>query len=197
MSLDDNCLITDVPPSSISLCHVEIGIQRLPVILDAYSSFDTDVDTADGGESESSFSSSSSSSSSPLVNFTLHFDVDSDEDKKEMSIVIITDRHRLAKRWPFFRHLLDAGLSEAHSGNADLSPFFSLCLGRCLVDYFEGRAVHVSSLSTQDCRDLVAHADYFGLTTATTTLLAFCTAKLRKEKNSLRKEKRKRRISDN
>ncbi|MFA6159270.1 MAG: hypothetical protein WC763_06630 [Candidatus Paceibacterota bacterium] len=98
------------------------------------------------------------------------------------STVHITDKERLARRWPYFHRLLDADLSEARSGHADLSPYFSLRLGHCLVDYFDGNPVQVSSLSTHDCRDLVEHADYFGLTDI--LLHAFCTTKLKSEPTS-------------
>jgi hypothetical protein len=118
--------------------------------------------------------------------FTLRFYTDSDgrgeSEAKPVSspgYIRVTDRNRLAERWPYFRRLLEAGLSEARSGHADLSPYFSLRLGQCLVDTFEGKSIHVSPLSTQDCRDLVAHADYFGL--SDTLLAAFCTTKLKEE----------------
>ncbi|MFA6159107.1 MAG: leucine-rich repeat domain-containing protein [Candidatus Paceibacterota bacterium] len=91
--------------------------------------------------------------------------------------ILVANRHFLARRWPYFRHLLDAGLSEAQERSADLSAYFSVRLGKCLIDYFEERPVQVSSLQIQDCRDLVAHADYFGLSTA--LLFHFCTTKLK------------------
>jgi hypothetical protein len=95
------------------------------------------------------------------------------------SSIVITDRRSLARRWPYFRHLISAGLSEAHEGSADLSPYFSTRLGQCLVDYFEERPVHVSSLATQDCLDFVEHANYFGL--GDVLLFHFCIAKLKKD----------------
>jgi Leucine-rich repeat (LRR) protein len=180
MSLVDNCLITKLPPPSSFI--VKVGAQRLPVTLDGYCSSDIDVDdTADGAESELS-------SSATAIDFILHFyndDRGAKEENVQPSSVHITDRHRLARRWPYFRRLLDADLSEAQSGHADLSSYFSLRLGQCLIDYFEGKPVHVSSLSTHDCIDLIEHADYFSL--STTLLLTFCIAKL---KGEIRKAKR-------
>jgi hypothetical protein len=65
-------------------------------------------------------------------------------------------------------------------GSADLSAYFSVRLGQCLVDTFEERPVQVSLLQIQDGRDLVAHADYFGL--SATLLSAVCTTKLKTTK---------------
>ncbi|MFA6159295.1 MAG: hypothetical protein WC763_06755, partial [Candidatus Paceibacterota bacterium] len=110
--------------------------------------------------------------------FSLNF-YDND-DSSSLSSIAITDRRTLARRWPFFRHLLSAGLVEAHEGSANLSPYFSTRLGQCLVDYFEARPIRVSSLATQDCLDLVEHANYFGLGDAT-LLFHFCIAKLKKD----------------
>ncbi|MFA6159208.1 MAG: hypothetical protein WC763_06320 [Candidatus Paceibacterota bacterium] len=178
MSLVDNCLIAPPPhrryPGSLI---VSIGAQRLPMTLSAcFCSFDTN----DGGGGVTD-----SNEPSAVVGFTLHLSTNGDDDesgteRKSMlpSSVDIADRNRLARRWPYFRRLLEAGLSEARSGHADLSPFFSLRLGQCLVDYFDGKPVQVSSLRTQDCHDLVEHADYFGLTD--TLLFHFCTAKLKR-----------------
>jgi hypothetical protein len=170
-----------------------MGAQRLPVTLGARS-FDA---AADDGSSPSS---SSSSSSSTEAGFTLHFYCDGCGNEEEKTTTMsssggirIADRDRLARRWPYFRHLLDADLSEARSGHADLSAYFSVRLGQCLVDYFEGKPVEVSSLQIHDCCDFVEYADYFGL--SDTLLRAFCTARLRKEKKKkkeLGKEKKRR-----
>ncbi|MFA6159230.1 MAG: leucine-rich repeat domain-containing protein [Candidatus Paceibacterota bacterium] len=182
MSFHDNCLIAVPHPSHVPLAvDICIYTQRLPTTLDARCcSVDTDIDIADEEEP--------SSSSSAANDFTLHFytdihDNDADENGKERTTqpssfgsIHIADRKRLAKRWPYFRHLLDADLSEARSGYADLSPYFSLRLGQCLVDYLDRKTVNVSSLQTQDCRDFVEHANYFGL--SDTLLFHFCTAKL-------------------
>ncbi|MFA6159027.1 MAG: leucine-rich repeat domain-containing protein [Candidatus Paceibacterota bacterium] len=185
MRLNDNCLITP-PPPFVSF-PVEIGAQRLPATLDARYSFDGDIfDSELSSISISNTSpSSSSSSSSP---FTLHFYIDGDDSDEgggseakpllSSSSIRIADRHRLARRWPYFHRLLEAGLSEAHSGRADLSRYFSLRLGQCLVDYFDGKPIQVSPLQTQDCCDLVEHADNFGL--SDTPLHAFCVTKLRR-----------------
>ncbi|MFA6159123.1 MAG: leucine-rich repeat domain-containing protein [Candidatus Paceibacterota bacterium] len=163
-----------------------IGTQRLPATLDACSFDDTATTTT-------TTTDGSPPPSLPSVEdeFTLRFYTDGDSgDKGETegrrrktrpscSYVRVANRNRLAERWPYFRRLLDADLFEAQSGYADLSAYFSVRLGQCLVDYFEGKPVHVSSLSTQDCHDLVAHADYFSL--GDILLLSFCTAKLKKE----------------
>ncbi|MFA6159065.1 MAG: leucine-rich repeat domain-containing protein [Candidatus Paceibacterota bacterium] len=177
--LVDNCLIT-LPFHPTGSPRVVVCTQRLPVTLNACS---FDIIAGDGD------SLSPSASYSTVDDFTLHFYDDSGGGgnerrstmQSEESCIHIADRNRLASRWLFFRRLLDAGLSEAHSGYADLSPFFSLRLGRCLVDYFEGKSVQVSSLSTRDCRDLVAHADYFGL--GDTLLFSFCTTKLKRDED--------------
>ncbi|MFA6159220.1 MAG: hypothetical protein WC763_06380 [Candidatus Paceibacterota bacterium] len=181
------------PSSSISSC-VEVGTQRLPATLDACYSFDdSDVDMDDGLLPSSfpfpspSSSSSSSSLAAAAVDYTLNFYIDTadsndDDEGGNKAEIVVVDRKRLARRWPYFRHLLDAHLSEASSGHVDLSAFFSLRLGQCLVDYFDGNPVQLSSLSTQDCRDLIEHADYFDLTH--TLLFAFCITKLRNMENA-------------
>jgi hypothetical protein len=175
ISLADNCLITPQPPPSVPFT-VLIDTQRLPATLDACSFDDTAMNM-------DVFLSSSSSSTE--ADFALHFYCEGDGNEEKTTTmsspgsIRIADRHRLARRWPFFRHLLDADLSEARSGNVDLSRYFSLRLGQCLVDYFEGNPIQVSPLQTQDCRDFVEHADYFGL--SDTLLLAFCIAKLKRE----------------
>jgi hypothetical protein len=174
--LVDNCLIA-LPPTSAGFT-VDTNGQRLPATLDACS-FDIGCGHI------------ASSRSSSVAEFALHFyddtDTDNDNDGNETKMaqlsfgcIRIADRDCLSRQWPFFRHLLDANLSEARSGHVDLSRYFSLRLGQCLIDYFEGKSVQVSSLQTQDCRDFVEHADYFGL--SDTLLLAFCIAKLRKER---------------
>ncbi|MFA6159236.1 MAG: leucine-rich repeat domain-containing protein, partial [Candidatus Paceibacterota bacterium] len=181
--LSDNCLITlpflpSAPSFSIEIGtqRIEIGAQRLPVTLDACSFDDSDINIAVGDNG--------SPSEEEAAGFDLQFYTTTDEggggdsSHRPLPFIHITDRHRLARRWPFFRHLLEADLSEAHSGHADLSPYFSRRLGQCIVDYFEGNPIQVSSLRTQDCHDLVDHADYFGL--STTLLLAFCTTKLQR-----------------
>jgi hypothetical protein len=150
--------------------------------LDACS-FDSGIDDDDG-----------SLSGEEAIDFDLHFytatatathEREGRREEDNSPPIHIADRDRLAKRWPFFRRLLDAGLSEARSGHADLSPYFSLRLGQCLVDYFDGNPIQVSSLSTRDCRDLIEHADYFGF--SDTLLLTFCIAKL---KGEIRKARR-------
>ncbi|MFA6159106.1 MAG: leucine-rich repeat domain-containing protein [Candidatus Paceibacterota bacterium] len=170
--LNDNCLVY-LPSMPLKLNYGGREDQRLPTVLDATTfpllkdsdaSVDMNMDmVADDTPSE----------------FSLYFYSDESPHQQLSSPVpaLVANRHSLAKRWPYFRYLLDAGLSEAQEGGADLSAYFSLRLGRCLIDYFEGKSVHVSSLSTQDCRDLVAHADYFGLTD--TLLFHFCTTKLK------------------
>ncbi|MFA6159337.1 MAG: leucine-rich repeat domain-containing protein [Candidatus Paceibacterota bacterium] len=176
--LNDNCLVYLPSMPLNAKIYGDRKDQRLPTVLDTTTfhflkgSSDASVDmdmVADDTPSE----------------FSLYFYSDESPHQQPLlsSPIPIADRHSLARRWPYFRHLLDAGLSEAHSGNADLSAYFSLRLGQCLVDTFEERPIQVSSLSTQDCRDLVAHADYFGLTD--TLLFHFCTAKLRKMKRAM------------
>ncbi|MFA6159128.1 MAG: leucine-rich repeat domain-containing protein [Candidatus Paceibacterota bacterium] len=144
--------------------------QRLPTVLET-TTFpllnDNDMDmVADDNPSE----------------FSLYFY--SDESPRQQPLlsspIPVADRRSLAKRWPYFRHLLDAGLSEANEGSADLSAYFSVRIGQCLVDYFDGKPVQVSLLQIQDCRDFVAHADYFGL--GDTLLFHFCTTKLKTTK---------------
>ncbi|MFA6159138.1 MAG: leucine-rich repeat domain-containing protein, partial [Candidatus Paceibacterota bacterium] len=148
--LADNCLIRI--PSLPSTAEIRGGNQedhRLPTTLEATTwERKIVVDNSDDINTESSPSG-----------FSLNFYGDA----SSSSSIAIVDRHSLARRWPFFRHLLSAGLSEAHEGSADLSPYFSTRLGQCLVDTFEERPVRVSLLQTQDCLDLVEHADYFGL----------------------------------
>jgi hypothetical protein len=147
--------------------------QRLPAVLEA-TTWERRIVVDNGDDTNDAKPSSSG--------FSLNF-YDND-DSSSLSSIAITDRHSLAKRWPFFQHLLSAGLSEAHEGSADLSPYFSTRLGQCLVDYFEERPVHVSLLQPQDCRDLVEHADYFGLSDA--LLFHFCATKLKKDGAVLR-----------
>ncbi|MFA6159079.1 MAG: leucine-rich repeat domain-containing protein [Candidatus Paceibacterota bacterium] len=183
ISLVDNCLITLPPPSLISSCvKIYTDTQRLPTTLDAFA-FDTAVDD-DSCSCSSSSSSSSSTTQEEAIEFALRFytndtegETDRDTTASSSGCIHIANRERLARRWPYFQRLLDADLSEARSGHVDLSAYFSLRLGQCLVDYFDGEPVHVSSLSTQDCRDLVEHADYFELT-SDILLHAFCTTKL-------------------
>ncbi|MFA6159289.1 MAG: leucine-rich repeat domain-containing protein [Candidatus Paceibacterota bacterium] len=162
--LGNNCLIR-IPslPSTATIRGGSEEDQRLPTALEAttWEECEIVVDT--------------DTEPPPSSGFSLNF-YDNDG---ASSFIAITDRRTLAKRWPFFQHLLSAGLSEAHEGSADLSPYFSTRLGQCLVDYFEGRPVHVSLLQPQDCRDLVDHADYFGLSDA--LLFHFCVAKLKKD----------------
>jgi hypothetical protein len=151
------------------------GRERLPTVLDATTfpllkdddaSVDTDM-VADDNSSD----------------FSLRFYSNDEPPHQQLSShvsILVANRHFLAKRWPFFRHLLDAGLSEANEGSADLSAYFSIRIGQCLIDTFEGKPVHVSLLSIQDCHDLVTHADYFGL--ADTLLFHFCATKLKTTK---------------
>jgi len=144
--------------------------QRLPTVLET-TTFpllnDNDMDmVADDNPSE----------------FSLYFYSDESPHQQPLlsSPIPVADRHSMARRWPYFRHLLDAGLSEANEGSADLSAYFSVRIGQCLVDYFDGKPVQVSLLQIQDCRDFVAHADYFGL--GDTLLFHFCTTKLKTTK---------------
>ncbi|MFA6159210.1 MAG: leucine-rich repeat domain-containing protein, partial [Candidatus Paceibacterota bacterium] len=133
LNLGNNCLIR-VPslPSTAMIRGGSQEDQRLPATLEATTwerkivvDNGDDINTKDDNGFSLDFYNDDASSSSPIA---------------------ITDRHSLARRWPFFRHLISAGLSEAHEGSADLSPYFSTRLGQCLVDYFEGRPVHVSLL---------------------------------------------------
>ncbi|MFA6159223.1 MAG: leucine-rich repeat domain-containing protein, partial [Candidatus Paceibacterota bacterium] len=164
LHLGRNCLIR-IPPLS-STATIRGGSeedQRLPTALEATTWEECEIVVDTDTESSSS-------------GFSLDFYTD---DASSSSSIAITDRRTLAKRWPFFRHLLSAGLSEAHEGSADLSPYFSTRLGQCLVDYFEERPIRVSLLQPQDCLDFVEHANYFGL--GDVLLFHFCIAKLKKD----------------
>jgi Leucine-rich repeat (LRR) protein len=173
--LNDNCIVY-LPSMSLNAKIIHGNNQRLPTVLEAttfllHSDGDTDADRVTEDDNNPS-------------EFYLYFS-DNEPPRQRSSLVPIAHRRALAKRWPYFRHLLDAGLSEAHSGHVDLSAYFSLRLGQCLVDYFEERPIQVSSLTLQDNQDFIADADYVGVTD--TLLFHFCTTALKKSNPKKRK----------
>jgi hypothetical protein len=189
ISLVNNCLIAlPSPPSSFVSSRVTIGAQRLLATHDACCSLDTTA--MDGSPSVVSSGSIEEAGDEVILYFyatSLDEEGGGSERKTVPSPIHIADKNRLAERWPFFRCLLDADADLNNNGavqseHVNLSPYFSLRLGRCLVDYFDRKPLQVPSLSTQDCHDFVAHADYFGL--SDTLLHTFCIAKLRKERES-------------
>ncbi|MFA6159341.1 MAG: leucine-rich repeat domain-containing protein [Candidatus Paceibacterota bacterium] len=172
--LDHNCLIHIPPlPLNATIRGGSEEDQRLPATLEA-TTWERKIVVDDGGDINTNDTDTDTDTDTESSSgFSLNFYDDAS------SSIAIADRRTLARRWPFFRHLTSAGLSEAREGSADLSPYFSARLGQCLVDYFEERPVHVSLLQPQDCRDLVEHADYFGLSDA--LLFHFCIAKLKRD----------------
>jgi hypothetical protein len=178
LDVNANSLVVHTVPLNATLRGIDN--QRLPTVLEAttFHLHDDDDDDDDDNNSDAGTN---------MPDFHIRF-YSKPPTAQLSSPVPIAHRRSLAKRWPYFRHLLDAGLSEAQEGSADLSAYFSVRLGQCLVDYFEERPIQVSSLTPQDGRDFVAHADYFGLTD--TLLFAFCTTKLKKKPTNLKKRKR-------
>jgi Leucine-rich repeat (LRR) protein len=174
--LTDNALIDMGSIDGIDAIDIDIvgsEIQRLPTALPVPSVEDDD-------------NLHSNSNADPDLDcrlFFLQFNEEEEEEEegnhKEDSPLLLPVHHpsRMAARWPYFRCLISPGFAESQSNQSDLSAFFSLRLGRCLIDYLQGEVgslVDVSSLTLQDCDDFIRHADFFQLTD--TLLFKFCVA---------------------
>lgn len=87
-------------------------------------------------------------------NFSLVF---ADSNAQNRTVVRVHD-WILAARWPYFALMVQSGMSEmTESRELDLSTFFSIRLGTCLVNSLYCVETDVSILNFDDCQSLMGH----------------------------------------